>query len=290
MNRHSGRRISLFKKNGSVEEVTALVGGNEIHSNDVRVIIEEGDMYERTIPNGSKKYYWIVDRGFYKGAYGIPDNYQSRVEQMNKSVAEQEINNCSSESKLHKFFISHSSKDKEYMIAFVKLLEDIGMPDGSIICSSVSGHGIPSGAKTFAWLRNHFLQCDLRMIFALSHNYYDSTVCLNEMGATWLTKATDTLLLLPEFKFDEIKGCIDSAEISIKLDGAEEELKHRLAELKDALITEYSLAQFSETRWERHRDAFIKRIGEITDKRKGTVSTNDFKSNGDRSNSVIHLS
>ena len=178
-----------------------------------------------------------------------------------------EVNEMGESEKPRKVFISHSSKDKEYMIVFVELLEDIGMPDGSIVCSSVPGHGIPGGAKTFEWLREQFLQCNLRVIFALSHNYYDSAASLNEMGAAWLTKATDSLLLLPEFDFNDIKGCVDSTEIGIKLDGAEDELKHRLGELKDTLVSEYSLPVLSSSRWERHRDEFVRKVQEIAQRR-----------------------
>lgn len=188
------------------------------------------------------------------------DDFLNRVESG-------EVEEMSEEEKPRKVFISHSSKDKEYMIAFVELLEDIGMPDESIVCSSVPGHGIPGGTKTFVWLREQFLQCNLRVIFALSHNYYNSAASLNEMGAAWLTKATDTLLLLPGFDFDDIKGCVDSTEIGIKLDGADDELNHRLDELKDTLVSEYSLAQFSGSRWERRRGEFVDKVREIAQRR-----------------------
>ena len=39
--------------------------------------------------------------------------------------------------KPHKLFISHSSKDVDYVEAFVGLLEILGLRDEEIICSSV---------------------------------------------------------------------------------------------------------------------------------------------------------
>jgi hypothetical protein len=65
-------------------------------------------------------------------------------------------------------------------------------------------------------------------MFALSHNYYASAASLNEMGAAWVTKASDTLLLLPGFKFSEIEGCVDPREMGISFGMDDSELKHRL--------------------------------------------------------------
>ena len=234
-------KLVLHKMDGSAASVIALVDRNMIHTDDVTVSIEEGDIYERTLPNGAKEYFRILDRGFYKGDHGIPDNYQSRVEKLSKNAAERELFQPDTDEKPHKLFISHSSKDKEYMEALVEMLEDIGMPDGSFVCTSVPGHGIPGGSKIFDWLREQFLTCDLRVLFALSQNYYNSAASLNEMGAAWVTKASDTLLLLPGFSFSDIQGCVDPREMGISFGMEEAELKHRLNEFKDALISEHHL-------------------------------------------------
>lgn len=98
---------------------------------------------------------------------------------------------------------------------------------------------------------------------------------MNEMGATRLTRATDTLLLLLGFEFNEIKECVDPTEIGIKLDGAEDELKYRLGELKDTLVSEYSFRQLSGTRLEPRRNDFIKRVGEITQRIKEREESGD---------------
>ena len=272
--------LILHKKDGTTTSVTALVDRNMIHTDDVTVVIEEGDVYERTLPNGAKEYFRVIDRGFYKGDYGIPDNYQSKVEKISKNTAEREFTQSDENEKPHKLFISHSSKDKEYMEALAEMLEDIGMPDGSFVCTSVPGHGIPGGAKIFDWLRDQFLKCDLRVVFALSHNYYTSAASLNEMGASWVTKATDTLLLLPGFGFSDVQGCVDPRELGISFDMDDRELTHRLNEFKDTLISEHHLSTITQARWERHRDKFIKTVREIAAKR-------DVKENTDNSEDHI---
>lgn len=274
--------LILHKKDGTTTSVTALVDRNMIHTDDVTVVIEEGDIYERTLPNGAKEYFRVIDRGFYKGDHGIPDNYQSRVEKLSKNAAERELSQPEADEKPHKLFISHSSKDKEYMEALAEMLEDIGMPDGSFVCTSIPGHGIPGGAKIFDWLRNQFLTCDLRVMFALSHNYYESAASLNEMGAAWITKATDTLLLLPGFTFSEVDGCVDPREMGISFGMEEAELKHRLNELKDTLIAEHNLSPITQARWERHRDKFIRKVREIAEQAKDeTTDTAEPRSNTD---------
>lgn len=165
-------KLILHKQNGKQYKVTGLVSDNVIGSEDMSINIEEGDVFERTLPGGGKEYFQVTDRGFVKGMHGIPDNYQSKVKHITVTEAEGKIK--SMQNKPHKIFISHSSKDKEYVKLFAELLEDIGLPEGSIICTSVPGYGIPGGQKIYDWLRDQFLECELRVIYALSKNYYDS--------------------------------------------------------------------------------------------------------------------
>lgn len=272
-------KVVLKKTNGEIiHSIKAVVTDNLFAIDDVNIRIEEGDFFERMLPNGEIEHYIVLDRGFKRGFGAIRDHYQTKVRKASKSELSlvssgREIEEKDSNKKAQKVFISHSSQDRAYMKAFVELLEDIGMPDGAIVCSSIPGYGIPGGAKIFEWLREQFVECDLRVVFALSKNYYNSPVSLNEMGAAWVTKAADTLLLLPGFNFGDIKGCIDPTEIGIKLDGDVEELRHRLNELKETLIEEHELPKISDTRWERRRNQFIEEINRIITEHKGENTT-----------------
>lgn len=169
-----------------------------------------------------------------------------------------------------KLFISHSAKDSPYVKALVELLEDIGMPESAIICTSVPGYGIPGGQKIYDWLREQFSSCDLLVVYVLSENYYGSAACLNEMGAAWLAKTEDRLVLLPGFEFSDIRGCVDSSKVGISLGGESDELKMRLGELKDKLILDFDLQRLGDSRWERHRDAFIAKVDSIAFQKSGT--------------------
>lgn len=78
-------RVKLIKKDGSIfENIEALVQTGKIFIEDTSVSIEEEDIIERTLPNGTNERFVVLDRGFYKGMHGIPDNYQIKVEKESK--------------------------------------------------------------------------------------------------------------------------------------------------------------------------------------------------------------
>lgn len=162
-----------------------------------------------------------------------------------------------------KVFISHSSKDEAFVRKIVELLEDIGLTEAQVVCSSVPGYGIPLGEDIYDWLARQFREYDLHVLFILSANYYNSIACQNEMGATWVLKTKYDTILLPGFEYRDIKGAVNPNQISIKLDGNEEILKQHLNELKDKMIAEFSLPIPSASKWERHRQAFITAIASI---------------------------
>lgn len=159
-----------------------------------------------------------------------------------------------------KIFISHSSLDKNYVSDIVELLEDLGIREDQLFCSSIAGYGIPLDEDIYDYLKQQFQEYDLHIIFVLSDNYYKSPACLNEMGATWVLQKRYTTILLPGFDFKEVKGAIDPTKIAIKLDGDSLDVKEKLGQLKDSIVQEFSLTSISDIRWEKKRDGFISRI------------------------------
>jgi hypothetical protein len=251
-------KMIFHKSSGDTYEVVAMKGDTSIMSEDISIPIEVGDYFERHLPSGIIEYYEVTDPGYHKGTRGIPDHYQTKVKQISNPIVYKD-----SEELPRMIFISHSSKDKEFTKAFVDLLFAIGLNEDDIVCSSYSGVGVPLRAKVYEWLVEKFQKCDLHVLFFLSHNYYKSAASLNEMGAAWAMKQKWDVILLPEFDFSDIRGCIDSTQIGIKLDGDVEELKHRLGELKDDIIGEFGLRKLTETRWEKIRDQFIEVVEKI---------------------------
>ncbi len=170
------------------------------------------------------------------------------------------------QNKTPKIFISHSSKDKKVAEMLVDLIEKMGIPDSAIYCTSADGLGVSLRENIYASMRKQFDEHNLFVLFLLSHNYYQSAACLNEMGATWILKLPEISVLLPGFDFSQIEGAVDSRNIGIKLDA--EEAGGRLTELREQLCKFMNInipsSASSLIRWESKRNAFIDGIKKIS--------------------------
>ncbi len=167
--------------------------------------------------------------------------------------------------KTSKIFISHSSRDLAFVQPLVELFEHIGLNPENMFCSSVAGYNVPLDSNIYNYLKEQFQSYDLRVIFILSENYYNSPASLNEMGAAWVLQHKYTSILIPQFDFRDVKGVIDQMRISIKLDSEKYELKSRLNELRDTLVDEIGLklSPSSQNIWERHRDEFVDKVNSV---------------------------
>lgn len=73
-------KARLIKQDSSViDDVEALFDSNTIFVDDASVCIEDGDTFERTLANGIKEHYLVLDSGFFSGSPGIPAHYQVKV-------------------------------------------------------------------------------------------------------------------------------------------------------------------------------------------------------------------
>lgn len=196
------------------------------------------------------------------------DNENTVFEWYENNRKEKEMLGMMIEEKEKKLFIAHSSDDAEYVEAFVELLEDLGMKEQEIVCSSIPPYCVPLDNGVYEWLVSQFQHCDLHVVYFLSENYYSSVASMNEMGAAWAMKHKWTAMLMPGFPFDKVRGCIDKTKIGIKLDDIDKRtLNYRLIELKNNLIKEFNLSEVSESRWERKRDSFLNEIAKIASNR-----------------------
>lgn len=102
-----------------------------------------------------------------------------------------------------RIFISHSSKDKALIEAFVeKIIRlGIGIPIDDIFCTSIETMGIKNGDDMRNHIRQNILGCDLALLM-ISSSYIRSSICLNEMGAVWSMPIPDVnVFVCPDCQF-----------------------------------------------------------------------------------------
>ena len=295
--------IKLIESTQDIEKLFHIAGGGSIPEfekiNDVQefqdwlqeVKFELRDIYDRThdhfvwetLNTCDKNMNGTTDRRVFNELSGklraikknIEKYYQGMPDTLNESISEEKMVQTQNQKPL--IFISHSSKNKEQVQLLADLLRAINLqPQQDIFCSSLPGYDIPlsSEDRIFDFLRSKFLEYKIHVIFIHSHEYYASPVCLNEMGAAWALKSTQTSLLLPGFSFGDMKGVINGERIAIKLDNDITEVKDKLNQVRRILEDEFSLTPVSDTIWEQARDKFIEEIncpkeqGQLSDESK----------------------
>lgn len=158
-------------------------------------------------------------------------------------------------------FISHSSKDIEFVEALVTLLESIGFDNTNLFCSSIPDYWIGLSQDIFASLRTLFTDHELFVIFVQSPRYYESPVSLNEMGAAWVLQSDYCSILTKDMQKDAMRGVFDGHTIFLKVDAPQVEA--RMNELKNKLIKLFGLPSMSDNTWERKRNIFLKAVNAI---------------------------
>lgn len=113
-----------------------------------------------------------------------------------------------------KVFISHSTKDSAYAANFINLLKNFGFREKDIFCSSDYSTGINYGEDIFERLKKELSNGPI-MIYLLSKHYYESVICLNEMGASWIVSKDHYPITLPNFNVKDIKGAISQDRLSL---------------------------------------------------------------------------
>lgn len=194
--------------------------------------------------------------------YSLRHNYKSIYSIYNllmNNVTPQEIaKNVASGKKTPMVFISHSHEDEEFVIALVNLLEDMGFTKNTLFCSSVREYGIPLGGDIFETIRGLFLEHDLFVIFVHSPRFYGSAVTLNEMGAAWVLKTDFCSILTNDMDYPKMKGVVNNAKLSIKVD--DKEAAALMNDLYDQLAGIFSIQQMEMNKWERKRNQFLQTV------------------------------
>ena len=162
-------------------------------------------------------------------------------------------------SDITKVFISHSSKDASIVEEIIEILESIGLDSNQIFCSSFEGYGIDLGENFLDTIKSE-LSSDSLVLFVLSENFYQSPVCMCEMGASWVLSKEHIPIVIPPLGYENIKGVIPFTQgftlnDPLKLNSFKEKIEE-VFEINNKLT-------FST--WERKRDRICSRIDKLVD-------------------------
>ena len=174
------------------------------------------------------------------------------------------IPNSISGSKPRKVFISHKKEDKAFADALVDLIEFIvGSNSDRIFCSSIPGYGVRQSKSILEELKTQFDQNEIYMIIIHSPRYYQSAVCLNEMGASWALGTKFSSFMTKDCSYDDLKGVIGKESICININDDDDMLKGHLNDFKDDLLDFFGLSDNKQTKWENARSRFIRTVSSI---------------------------
>jgi hypothetical protein len=192
----------------------------------------------------------IFDRDF--------DILLSSIKQYIEEFHEQEefdnTTSIDSSSDISKVFISHASKDTDIVEEIIELLEAIGLNSNQVFCSSLEGYGIGLGDNFLETIKSE-LSSDSLVLFVLTEDFYNSPVCLCEMGASWVLSKEHIPIIVPPLDYADMKGVIPLSQ-GFKINDA-----MKLNLFKEKIELSFSLNNtLSLSSWERKRDRILKRI------------------------------
>lgn len=148
-------------------------------------------------------------------------------------------------------FISHAVANKELADKFVDLLETgIGISDSDIFCSSLEGLGIPSGTNFIDFIHKQISDPKV-VILLLTPEYFNSSFCLCELGASWILSHNIIPLLVPPLEYSDVKAVLTGVQVH-KIDQ-----KTDLNEMQGELTSALNRKGKSFARWEVKRDKFL---------------------------------
>lgn len=79
--------VTLVKADGTrYGNIKATVQAKLILTGDAKLPIEEGDCFERRLPNGTVESYEVLDPGFFAGMSGMPAHFQSKVRRQSRGT------------------------------------------------------------------------------------------------------------------------------------------------------------------------------------------------------------
>ncbi len=186
------------------------------------------------------------------------------VKQQTKSD-KREIKEVSVVMKKPKVFISHKQEDKPFADALVGLINFIIGPSGDkVFCSSIPGYGIRQSRDIIDDLKAQFDEHNIFMVIIHSPRYYNSTICLNEMGASWILGTKFSSFMTKDCTYDLLNGVIGKEKICININEERGMLNAHLNDFKNDLLSFFGVGAIDESKWEHARDRFVKEVSMLS--------------------------
>ena len=160
-----------------------------------------------------------------------------------------------SNSNVKKIFISHSSKDIQIVGSLIDLLESIGIPEEQIFCTSFAGRGSRLGENFLEKIKST-ISDDTLVLFVLSNNFYNSVICLCEMGAAWVSANYQIPILIPPFDFNDIKGVFPNTN------AMEINNPSQVTQFKEEIEGVFKIKPKEFSKWEPKRNKIISEINQ----------------------------
>ena len=148
-------------------------------------------------------------------------------------------------------FIPHASADASLAEALTEMIQlGAGVDASRIRCTSLDGMKVPAGVRDYVtFLRDEIVQAKVVMPL-ITPAFFDSPVCLVELGATWGSDVTIFPVLAPTIAFAVVERAIGKLQCG-RIDDA-----GWLAELFDLLKAEFDLDS-STSKWNKQQARFL---------------------------------
>lgn len=180
-------------------------------------------------------------------------------------------------SKGKQIFISHSGKDEQIVRDFVDLILNGGMniPSNKIFCTSLEGLKIVSGDDWRNSILTSLKSAKINFLI-ISPNYKESEVCMNEMGAAWVSDGKVLPLIIEPINYKTVGVIQEPIQIEKLLD------ETSLDNIKDEVQRLLSISPDSipSARWTVKKKEFLLKVKEYLKKHPFSkpLDRNEFRS------------
>jgi hypothetical protein len=163
------------------------------------------------------------------------------------------VNGNNKVQKLESVFISHAEEDAEIVSDFIQILQAIGISSDIIFCSSLEEYGTPLGVNRLEDAKER-LNEEALVFFMVSEHFYNSKICLIEMGNAWGQTKDHISVAIPPFKLKQMEGVFQNYQ------GIRIQQHKQLDMLKKSIENKFELEPKDHAVWERTRDMALNSI------------------------------